>query len=130
MTYRDGTGHVAVIALVHRADIKGEEVAVADDPLPRHAVRQGGVLAGDADQVERHALAAVHLYQVLKLHGDLSFGHAGLEEVEHLKIRALGDPLGGDDPLDLVRGFTDAGRVDETEGCAVYVEHFCGTSAG
>ena len=97
----NGTGHIAVVALVHRADIEGEEIALFDNAFAGYAVRQRGILACNADQIERDALAAVDLDQMLELDRDMTLGDAGLKDIEHLGIGALGDALSGDDLLDL-----------------------------
>ena len=94
-----------MVALVHRADVEGEEIALFHDAITGDAVRQRGILPRYADQIERDAFAAVDLDQMLELDRDMTLGHTGLEDIEHLRIGAFGDALGGDDLLDLGLSF-------------------------
>ena len=79
--------------MIQAAEVHGDEIAVLQLPLGRHAVRQAGVRAGDGDGVEGRALGAELVQPVDELGAQLLLRHARADNVEQVLKRAVGDLL-------------------------------------
>ena len=79
----DSARHVGAVAVLYAAEVHRDKVPGLYHLVPRYAVRQARLAAGDDDGVEGIALGAVFEHVIDKLRGDLPFGHAGLDYVQH-----------------------------------------------
>ena len=69
--------------MLYAAEVHSDKVPGLYHLVPGHAVRQARLAAGDDDGVKGIALGAVFEHIIDQLRGDLSFGHAGLDYVQH-----------------------------------------------
>ena len=104
----DGAGHVGAVAVLHAAEVHGDEVARRDALVPRDAVGHAALRAGDDDGVEGVALRAVQAHPVGYLGGDLPLHRAGLQERQDLLQGLFRYPLRGDEAPELLLGLAGA----------------------
>ena len=101
MIDRDRARHVRAVAVIDAAEVHRDEIACLDGLFGGHAVRFGAVRTRNNDRVKRHVFRAVVQHEVGQAGGDLLFGHADPDVVQHLLERLLGDTLRRDDLFDL-----------------------------
>ena len=114
----DGPGHVRAVALVHAAEVHGDEVPLLHLAHRGDGVGPGAVGAAGHDGGEAHPLGPPgHLLEG-ELGGDLGLGHARLDVVQDGGEGLVGDALGllHDGQLLLVFGAAQA--HDEAVGVA------------
>ena len=90
--------------MLYAAEVHRDKVPGLYHLVPGHAVRQARLAAGDDDGVKGIALGAVFEHIIDQLRGDLSFGHAGLDYVQHSLQRLFAYALRLDHAGDLFLG--------------------------
>ena len=89
--------------MVHAAEVHGDKLPGLDDLLRRHSVGQAAVGAGHHNGVEGLVLRPVVEHEILEPGGDLLLRDAGADLVQNVRQGLLGDALGGDQDLQLLR---------------------------
>ena len=102
MADRDRARHIRAVAVHDAAKVHGDKIARLDLFFGRHAVRLGTIGARNHNRVKGHILRPIVQHQIGQPRGDLLFGRARPDVVQHFFERLLSNALRGDDLLDLV----------------------------